>query len=127
VSAGEVEVRGTVRSPGLVVLFAIITCGFYMIYWYFQTLGELNATGHIPTGNSPLLDFLIVVATCGVYSIYVDYRISKVLLELQEERGLPLNDTSPLVVLLDIFGLGVVGSAVHQNELNKIWGSATGA
>jgi hypothetical protein len=118
--------RGTVRSPGLVILFAIITCGFYMIYWYFQTLGELNTSGHIPTGNSPLLDFLIVIVTCGVYGIYVDYRISKVILELQQERRLPLSDTATLVVLLDVLGLGVVGSAVHQNELNKVWASENG-
>ncbi len=115
--------RGTVRSPGLVVLFAIITCGIYIIYWYFKTLGELRDAGHSPTGNPPMLDFLIALITCGIYGIFVDYRISKTLVELQTARGLPINDTAVLVILLDIFGLGVIGSAIQQSELNKIWSS----
>lgn len=121
-----VRVRGTVRSPGLVVVFSIITCGFYLIYWYFQTLGEMTEAGQNPTGNSALLDFSIVLVTCGIYGIYVDYRISKTLVEMQEAAGLRLNDTATLVVVLDILGLGVVGSAVHQSELNRIWEARRG-
>jgi len=39
---------------------------------------------------------------------------------------LRLNDTATLVVVLDILGLGVVGSAVHQSELNRIWEARRG-
>jgi hypothetical protein len=62
------------------------------------------------------------VTTCrGIYGIYVDYRISKVLVEMQPRAGLPVNDVSTLVVVLDIFGLSVVTSAIHQSELDRIW------
>ncbi len=118
--------RGTERSPGLVVLLSILTCGIYLIYWYVQTLSELNGTGHSPTGNSPLMDFLITLVTCGVYRIYVDYRMSKSILELQRERAVPPNDTATLVVLLDIFLLGFVAPGVLQSELNKIWLQSAG-
>ena len=114
---------GTIRSPGLVLLFSIITCGIYHVYWYFATLYEMRAAGHSPTGNSPWLDFLIAVVTLGIYGLYVDYRIGKEILELQAQRHLRENDTAVLAVVLDLFGLGVVASALQQNELNRIWGS----
>ena len=105
------------------MLFSLITCGFYLIYWYFKTLGEMADAGHSSTGNAPILDFLIAVVTCGIYGIFVDYRISKAIVELQQDAALPINDTAVLVVLLDIFGLSVITSAIHQNELNKLWSS----
>jgi hypothetical protein len=118
---------GKERSPALVLLFSIITCGIYHVYWYFAVLYEMRDAGHSPTGNSPWLDFLIAVVTLGLYGFYVDYRIGKEILELQAERGLRENDTSVMAVVLDIFGLGVVASALQQSELNRVWGSrATG-
>ncbi|HEY7061228.1 MAG TPA: DUF4234 domain-containing protein [Chloroflexota bacterium] len=114
---------GTVRSPGLVLLFSIITCGIYHVYWYFATLSEMAAADHSPTGNSPWLDFLIAVVTLGIYGMYVDYRIGKEIIEMQAERNLRENDTSVLAVALDLFGLGVVATALQQNELNRIWGA----
>jgi hypothetical protein len=114
---------GTDRSPALVLLFSVGTCGIYHVYWYFATLGEMLDAGHSPTGNAPWLDFLIAVLTIGLYGFYVDYRIGKEILEMQAERGLRENDTSIIAVVLDIVGLGVVASALQQSELNRVWGS----
>jgi hypothetical protein len=113
----------TERSPALVLLFSVVTCGIYHVYWYFATLFEMRDAGHSPTGNSPWLDFLFAVVTLGLYGFYVDYRIGKELLDMQAERGLRENDTSIIAVVLDIFGLGVVASALQQSELNRVWGS----
>jgi hypothetical protein len=109
------------RSPGLVILLSIVTCGIYHIYWYFATLGELRDAGHSPTGNAPWVDFLIAVITLGLYGLYVDYRLGKEIVEMQAQRGLRENDTSLLALLLDLLGLGVVASGLQQNELNRIW------
>jgi hypothetical protein len=112
---------GSVRSPGLLILFSILTCGIYLIYWYFQTYGDLQRNGQPPTGHSAGIDFLLVIITLGIYGIFVDYRISKSLVELQRAAMLPINDTATVVIVLDVFGLGVIGSAVHQSELNRVW------
>ena len=114
---------GKDRSPALVLLFSIVTCGIYHVYWYFAVLYELRDVGHSPTGNDPWLDFLLAVVTLGLYGFYVDYRIGKVILELQAERGLRENDTSIIAVVLDVVGLGVVASTLQQSELNTVWGS----
>ena len=109
------------RSPALVLLFSVGTCGIYHIYWYFATLYEMRDAGHSPTGNSPWLDFLFAVVSFGLYGFYVDYRIGKEIVEMQAALGLRENDTAIIAVVLDIFGLGVVASALQQSELNRVW------
>ncbi|MFN8522075.1 MAG: DUF4234 domain-containing protein [Chloroflexota bacterium] len=113
--------RGTVRSPGMVVLLVIVTCGIYAIVWFFRTLNEMREAGYGPTANTPLTDFLVIIATCGLYALFMDYRISKSIVEMQEALGLPPHDTSTLCVILDVLGLRIVTIALHQNELNKVW------
>jgi uncharacterized protein DUF4234 len=114
---------GKDRSPALVLLLSVVTCGIYHVYWYFATLYEMRDAGHSPTGNSPWLDFLFAVVSFGLYGFYVDYRIGKAIIDLQAERGLRENDTSIIAVILDIVGLGVVASTLQQSELNRVWGS----
>ncbi|MCL2773693.1 MAG: DUF4234 domain-containing protein [Oscillospiraceae bacterium] len=33
---------GKTRSPALVIVFTIITCGIYGIYWYYIIMDDLN-------------------------------------------------------------------------------------
>src|SRR4051794_38191507 len=105
------------RSPGIVILLSIVTCGIYHVYWYFATLREMRDANHSPTGNAPWVDFLIALITLGLYGLYVDYRIGKEIVEMQAERGLRENDTSLLAIVLDLLGLGVVATALQQTEL----------
>src|SRR5260370_27882633 len=90
---------GKERSPALVLLFSIVTCGIYHVYWYFAVLYEMRDAGHSPTGNSPWLDFLLAVVTFGLYGLYVDYRLRKEILELAAECGLRGHDTSFIALL----------------------------
>lgn len=118
--------RGTERSPGLVVLFSLITCGIYLLFWYISVLSEMREAGHSPTGNTPGLDILFMILSCGIYGLYVDYRISKEIAAMQHERGLLVDDTSVVVLILDLCGLGVIGSALQQTNLNRIWQTGAG-
>lgn len=110
------------RGVAFMILVTLITCGFYMIRWYFAVLGELTRAGKSPTGNSPWLDFLLALLTCGLWGLFVDYRIAKTVAELQAAHGIvPPNDTTLVVLVLDIVGLGLIGSAVQQSEMNRLW------
>lgn len=115
------------RPPATVILLSIVTCGFYLIYWYARIYEELQQlSGKTPTGNPYILDFLLVLLTCGLWGIYVDYQISMTLNELQKQKGMMVNDTSMLVVVLDVsayltmYFTGFVSSAIQQDQLNKI-------
>ena len=50
------------RDPGIVILFSVLTCGFYLIYWYMKMYEELQlAGGCTPTGNGFGLDLLLTI------------------------------------------------------------------
>lgn len=115
------------RDPVLVVILSIVTCGIYLIFWYARIYDELiTLTGKTPTGNTFILDFLLFFLTLGVWGIYVDYRISHHLNDLQEERGMTVNDTAALVVVLDVAAYFTIAftsflsSAIQQDLLNRM-------
>jgi hypothetical protein len=115
------------RSPLNVILLTIITCGFYLIYWYYKIYQELKLyTGKTPTNNPFWLDFLINLITCGIWGIYVDYKISKQLHEIRLQNNLKGEDSSLIVLILDSFSiftlhlLWILTSAIQQDEWNQI-------
>ncbi len=122
--ASEIEPR----SPAVVLLASILTCGLYQVYWYYRMYEELEAlTGSTPTGNTYLLDLLLVVITCTLYGVWVDYKLSMQLVEAMRERGLqPPQDNPTMVVLLDVAAYvtgwltNLVSTAVHQDLLNRM-------
>jgi len=115
------------RSPLLVLLLAILTCGLYLIYWYQCYYEDWEAlTGKTPTGNVFLLDFIFSLLTAGIWGIYVDYKISQELLLYQRENNLTERDTGLIIVILDIasyltvFITFFISSAIQQDLLNDL-------
>ncbi len=115
------------RSPLSVILLTFITCGFYLIYWYYKIYQELKLyTNRTPTGNDFWLDFFINLFTCGLWGIYVDYKISKLLHQIRLENNLKGDDSSIIVLILDSFSiftfhlLWILTSAIQQDEWNNI-------
>ena len=121
------------RSVASVILLSIITCGFYLLFWYARVYQELRFfTGRTPTDNDYGLDLLLVIITCGIWGIYVDYKISLAIYEYQKDHGLFASDTSMVAVVLDVVGYlsgyftGIVSSAIHQDLLNGMVDHALG-
>ena len=116
------------RSPAVVLVAGVLTCGLYQVYWYYRMYEELElVTGATPTGNGFWLDFALVVITCGLYGIWVDYRISMQLVEAMRMRGLhPPSDNPTLVVILDVAAYmtgwltNLLSTAIQQDLLNKL-------
>jgi len=115
------------RTPLSVILLTIITCGFYLVYWYYKIYQELKLyTNKTPTNNPFWLDFMINLVTCGIWGIYVDYKISKQLHEIRLQNNLKGEDSSLIVLILDSFSiftlhlLWILTSAIQQDEWNQI-------
>ncbi len=115
------------RSPLSVILLTIITCGLYLIYWYYKIYKELKLfTNKTPTGNNFWLDFIINLLTCGLWGIYVDFKISKLLHQIRIENNLKGDDSSIIILILDSFSiftfhlLWILTSAIQQDEWNQI-------
>jgi hypothetical protein len=115
------------RSPLSVILLTIVTCGIYLVYWYYKIYNELQLfSGKTPTGNPFWLDFLINLFTCGLWGIFVDYKISKQLHQIRIDHNIKGEDSSIIILILDCFSiftlhfLWILTSAIQQDEWNHI-------
>lgn len=111
----------------MVFLLCLITCGLFQVYWYYRMYRDLSElAGRTPTGNSYALDFILVVITLGIWSVVVDYQISVQMNDLQQRAGLAANDTTTIVIVLDVliyftaWITNLVTTAIHQDQLNRI-------
>lgn len=108
------------REPVLVLIFSIITCGIYYLYWIYQTTDELGA--YLQNDNNPVLDLLLCMF-CAPYQIYWMYKISRQAAEAQEKAGnTRITDNAVLNLILTIFGLGIVASMILQSSINEVNG-----
>lgn len=115
------------RSPVTVLLLTLVTCGLYLVYWYYCFYRDLHSiTGRSPTGLPFAVDLLIAVLTAGLWGIYVDYCISRDLQRIRQANGIDLPDSTTLVLALDLVSiftaylLFIVTSAIQQDEWNKM-------
>ena len=107
---------------GMGIIFSILTCGIYSLFWQYKQILVLNAwLGHEE------LDFLtwlgLSIITCGLFAIYYEYKMAKAVNEVQEHNGMRVNeDLALLCVALTFLGMGLVSLAIQQGEINKFYG-----
>ncbi|MCL2322622.1 MAG: DUF4234 domain-containing protein [Oscillospiraceae bacterium] len=111
--------KGVVRSPVIVLLLGIVTCGIYYLYWLYITATELKAYTNRGDIN-PGLD-LVLCILCFPYQIYWFYKYSKIIYEEQMKLTSVATDNSIINVILSIFGLGIVSAIIMQSDLNNLW------
>lgn len=114
---------GEKREPGMVILFTILTCGIYGI-WFFHTYASeiKNALGR--QDLNPTTDLILSFVTCGIWTVVAFYyKYPKLITDLQQRVGLPPNDISGMTVILGIF-FAPVALYMIQSELNKVWDAA---
>lgn len=110
------------RNIALCIVFSIITCGIYGLYWLVKLNDEINMVSDHTGDTSGGIVLLFAIITCGIYTMYWSYRIGIKLDEAVVKRGLPAQNRSIVYLLLTIFGLGVVTYALAQSTLNDIAG-----
>lgn len=102
------------------VIFTIITCGLFNIYWNYR---QMEACNYL-LGRQEF-DFvkwlLLSIITCGIYHIYYQYKMGSAIVEIQQKAGKPENTNLPVLSLVvTIVGLTIVADCVHQNEINML-------
>lgn len=122
--AGRLFAVGEKREPGMVILFTFLTCGIYAIWWQYKYATEIkNALGR--TDLNPGTDLLLSFVTCGIWGIIAFYsKYPKLLTDMQQRVGLPINDISSTTILLGILFFPAAFYMI-QSELNKIWDAAS--
>lgn len=109
-------------SIGLGILLSLVTCGIYLLFWEYRQMKTLNAW----LGREEF-DFLVWILlsliTCGIFAVYYEYKMARAINTIQGRAGEHVNDTLPLISLvLAIFGLPLVSTAIQQAEINELYG-----
>ena len=106
------------RDIAITIILSIVTCGIYAIYWFIMMTEDVNTLtdDHKTSGG---LAFVLTLVTCGIYGYFWAYSMGKRIYTYQQAKGEVASDNSVLYLVLQIFGLGIVTSALIQSELNK--------
>lgn len=117
----------TSRNIALSVLFSIITCGIYGLYWLYKINQEVNSITKHEYDTSGGLVILFTIITCGLYNVYWAYKIGVKLKkyysdkESNEGNELPVLYLILMVVNLAPFTFGnLICKCLMQDKINKI-------
>ena len=103
------------------VLFSIVTCGIYNLFWQARQFRDLNAFLGEERFNFWQW-FLLTIITCGIYHVYTEYLIGVAIVEVQQRRALPVSANMPVICLLvSLCGLTLAADAIQQSEINKFY------
>ncbi len=96
------------------ILLSLITCGIYSIYWVIMLAKEAVSVKD-PADNGLLeIVLMLFLPFLGIFLA------EKKFAEGCAAKGIAHSDNSVLYLVLGLFGLGIVGTCMLQNDLNKL-------
>ena len=109
------------RSPALVIVLSLVTCGIYFYYWIYCVSKETRDFLGDESIN-PGMEVLLSIVTCGIYTFYWYYKYGRLVFDMEQRVGVSgASDMSLILLLLPIFGFGIVSLLLLQTELNRVW------
>jgi nitrate reductase NapE component len=102
----------------MAIVFTIITCGIYGLYWLYQILTSYYRLNNRPSNAG--MDIVLSIITCGIYSIYLSYKIGKLESDAYQHYGMPPKDDAILYLILTIFGFSIIAYAIVQSNINAL-------
>jgi hypothetical protein len=105
-------------DPLLVLLFGIITCGLYLIYWNIKVAEVLNAVSGREVIAQPIAIF---AGCCYPVNLYFFYLAGKDgLPNVYDRSNSPRKDDTVLLLILGFF-LPMVAAMIVQSDINKLY------
>ena len=108
------------RNIVLAIVFSLITCGIYSIYWMVVMTDEANRASGEDNDTSGVMALIFTIITCGIYSFYWNYKMGKKLYLAGSKSGKIISDNSIIYLVLALFGLSIVNYCLIQNDLNNL-------
>jgi len=103
------------RSIALAIIFTILTCGLYSIYWMIKINDEALALSGEKGPNGGTV-FLLNLITCGIYGYFWSYRMGTC---TDIIKGNPHGNSNILYLVIMFLGLGIVNYALTQDAINN--------
>lgn len=105
-------------DPIMVLVFGLLTCGLYLIYWNIKAAEVLNAVAEKEVISQPIAIF---AGCCTPINMYFYYLAGKEgLPKLYERVGEPQKDQSTLLMILGFF-FPMVSAMIVQGDINKLY------
>lgn len=106
------------KEIALCVIFSIITCGIYGLYWFVCLTDDVNElSGDYATPG--ILALVLNLVTCGIYGLYWAYKLGDRLDTIKQKKGIIASNGGVLYLIVYIFA-GIITFALIQNEINKL-------
>ena len=109
----------TKKNIALCVIFSIITCGLYSIYWFICLTDDSNVLANDYKTSGGVAFFLTLI-TCGLYGLYWAYRMGEKIDTAKTSRGIPASNSGILYLILALLSFGLISYILMQYELNKL-------
>lgn len=114
----------TRRNIAMVIVLTFVTCGIYWFFWFYNTTVELKRTSGRAELN-PGVDLALAIVTCSLWGLYALYRNAQIAHATLAARGVPHQDHSQLILILNIVALVVgvtslVSMGVLQDDFNHL-------
>ena len=118
---------GKKRSGGMVILFSILTCGIYYLYWFYTVMDDINKASDKEYINPVLYLLGSLFIPCFIW--FAMYKIDKNLGRLAQENGTYYKENFILWLLLSFVCIGFFVECVQiAGALNELWDKrSTGA
>lgn len=76
----------TQRNVALCIIFTIITCGIYGLYWFVVLTDDTNTLAD-EMGTSGVMALIFTIITCGIYGFYWAYKRGELLDRVKANKG----------------------------------------
>lgn len=117
----EVHPHEFSSNIALDIVFTILTCGIYNLFWQYRQMKCLNTFLGREEFNF-LLWIVLCLVTCGIWHIFIQYQMGRAICTIQEKLGKQVNTSLPVLsVILTVLGLSIVTDGIHQNEINDFF------
>ncbi|MCQ2751792.1 MAG: DUF4234 domain-containing protein [Coriobacteriales bacterium] len=115
------------RSIVLCIVFSIITCGIYELYWIYKLAQETNIITNHTQDTGPGMVLLLGIVTCGIYLIYWAYKTGEKFNTYSKQIQVSSNDNYGILYLILMIGSYLTGGicmlicfGLMQDYLNKL-------
>lgn len=107
------------RNIALCIIFSILTCGLYFLYWQVVLVDDLNYISN-EKDTSGIGVVLLSIITCNIYWLYFVYKMGRKINAAWERKGRTIDSNNSLIyLLLSLFGLNIVTMCLMQAEANR--------
>ena len=108
------------RNVALCVIFTIITCGIYGLYWMAQINNCANELADPPKRTGGGVAVLLTIVTLGIYGLYWAYKMGGLLDAALAKRSMPTQNRNVIYLILQVIGLSFVGWILMQSTINSM-------